>query len=197
MSDRKTLLPELLPAPTSESRAGSTGAAPPSPVERVAEQARLMLQRFRGLGSVAGAAVLGLHCSGYNVVDPLPPPPAQCTTLPMPFERIAATLSAAGTVDAGVDSLILVLSSGGYSGALGFRVDAVRVTGATLVGQTSTMPYGPSGGSQFEITIAPQDDTSTFLVDVDVGCGAATATKHYRVTYVTPGQPALEELPGA
>jgi len=100
------------------------------------------------------------------------------------------------TVDAGVDSLMLVLSSGAYSGVLGFRVDAVRVAGAMLVGQTSTMPYGASGGSQFEITIAPQDNTSTFLVDVDLGCGAATTTKHYRVTYLM-GKPALEELPGA
>jgi hypothetical protein len=197
MSDRKTLLPELLPAPTSESRPGSTAAPPPSPVERVAEQARLMLGRFRTLGPVAGATMLGLHGCGYTVVDPLPPPPAQCTTLPMPFERIGATLSTAIAVDGGVSSVILTLSSGGYSGVLGFRVDAVRVTGATLVGQTSTMPNGPSGGVQFEITIAPQDDTSTFLVDVDLGCGAATTTKHYRVTYLMTGHPALEELPGA
>jgi anaerobic magnesium-protoporphyrin IX monomethyl ester cyclase len=41
-----------------------------------------------------------------------------------------------------------------------------------------------------------QDDTDTFLVDVDLGCGAATTTKHYRVNYLMTGHPAIEELPG-
>ena len=109
MSDRKTLLPELLPAPPAGDRPGSVVAPPPSPVERVAEQARLMLQRFRALGPIAGAAMLGLHCCGYNVVDPLPPPPVQCTTLPMPFDKYRGDGGAQHPVNAGVDSVDLTL----------------------------------------------------------------------------------------
>lgn len=197
MSEKKTLLPELLPAPTSSSRPGS-GATAPSPVERVAEQARLMLQRFRGLGPVAGAALLGLHGCGYGVVDPLPPPPVQCTTLPMPFANLSASASLDYSADAGLAPVILTLTAGVYPGSLGLRIDAVRVTGATLLGEVDTMPSVPTAGHQFAITIAPEAVPSTFLVDIDFGCGPATLTKHYRVTDSAPGDyPSVEELPGS
>ena len=183
MSEKKTLLPELLPAPTSEGRPGAASATAPSPVERVAEQARLILQRFRGLGPVAGAAMLGLHGCGYGVVDPLPPPPVQCTTLPMPLSSIVMTLSVDSPVDGGTPPVVLHLSGGGYPGVLGLRIDAVRVTGATLLGEMSEMSTNPSAGSQFAITIGPDAGMSPFLVDIDLGCGAATTTRHYRIAY--------------
>jgi hypothetical protein len=187
MSEKKTLLPELLPAPTSTSRPHTASATAPSPVERVAEQARLILQRFRGLGPVAGAAMLGLHGCGYGVVDPLPPPPVQCTTLPMPFSSIVTTASVDSAADGGAAAVLLHLSGGGYPGVLGLRIDAVRVTGATLLGEMSAMSSNPRAGSEFVVTIAPDASMSAFLVDIDLGCGAATTTKHYRLTYSAPG----------
>src|SRR5262245_24144288 len=66
MSERKTLLPELLPTPS------ATGGR--TPAERVAERALAYLRRFRGLGATAGATLIGLQACGYQVVDPLPPP---------------------------------------------------------------------------------------------------------------------------
>lgn len=187
MSEKRTLLPELLPAPTR--------ASGPSPVERVAEQARLILQRFRGLGPVAGAALLGLHGCGYGVVDPLPPPPVQCTTLPMPFSSIVMTLSVDSPVDGGTPPVLMHLSGGGYPGVLGLRIDAVRVTGATLLGEMSAMSPNPRAGSEFVVTIAPDASMSPFLVDIDLGCGAATTTKHYRISYTAAGSWSPEVLP--
>jgi hypothetical protein len=166
-------------------------------VERVAEQARLMLQRFRGLGPVASAAVLGLHCGGYGVVDPLPPPPVQCTTLAMPFTSIVATASFGNAVDAGVTPVVVTLRGAPYRGLLGLRVDAVRVTSGTLLGQTSGSTPGPAPGNEFVITIAPDAGTMMFLLDVDLGCGDATTTKHYRVIYFAGGYPSVDEVPAS
>lgn len=195
MSEKKTLLPELLPAPTSESRPSSASATAPSPVERVAEQARLILQRFRGLGPVAGVAMLGLHGCGYGVVDPLPPPPAQCTTLPMPFSSIVTTASVSTSVDGGAPLVLLHLSGGDYPGVLGLRIDAVRVSGATLLGEMTEMSSNPRAGSEFVVTIAPDAIMSAFQVDIDLGCGAAATTEHYRISYTTAGSWSVAVLP--
>ena len=80
MSDRKTLLPELLPEPRPQSAE--------TPRERVAVRARAMLDRLSGLKTAAGAALLAAHCGGYGVVDPLPPPPMQCTSNSDPFANL-------------------------------------------------------------------------------------------------------------
>jgi len=60
----------------------------------------------------------------------------------------------------------------------------------------NTMPLPATGTGLVNDFRRYLNNTSIFLVDVDLGCGAATTTKHYRVTYLAPGQPALEELPG-
>ncbi len=197
MSEKKTLLPELLPAPASQGRPSSARALAPSPVERVAEQARLILHRFRGLGPVAGAAMLGLHGCGYGVVDPLPPPPVQCATLPMPFSSIVMTVSVGSPVDGGAPPVVLHLGGGGYPGVLGLRIDAVRVTGATLLGEMSETSTNPRAGSEFVVTIAPDPSMSTFLVDIDLGCDAATTTKHYRLSYTEQGSWSVAVLPSS
>jgi hypothetical protein len=171
--DEKTLLPEFLPLPQTEDRR--------TPKERVTEQARLLLQRFRAIGVTAGTAILSVQCgSGYGVVDPLPNPPAQCSTLPNPIPALYATARPDSSADGGVASLALELRA--YS-VVGLRVDAVRVTGGTLVSIADHTTGGPGGSTLFVVTIAPDGSGGALLVDVDLGCGSApTTTKQYRLT---------------
>jgi hypothetical protein len=153
----KTLLPELLPAPGGAVRA--TDAAGAGPKERVAARARAFLERFRGIGTAAAAAAFSVHCSGYTVVDPLPPPPQQCSMLNDPFIGLSASAvliasADGGSADGGSPQLDLILSSSAYPRRVGYRIDAARVTGGTLL---------------------------QLLVEVDVGCDAATTTRYYQV----------------
>ena len=121
MSDRKTLLPELLPEPRPESGQG--------PRERVAVRAKAMLDRLSGLKTAAGAALLAAHCGGgYGVVDPLPPPPIQCTSYPDPFTALNAS-GIAVPADGGWSNALIMLSD--YR-TVGYQFDAVRVTGALV-----------------------------------------------------------------
>ena len=186
----KTLLPEFLPAPGAGM---GSGAALPSPPERVAARARVLLQRFRGLGTAAGAAVLSLNCtgSGYMVVDPLPPPPVACTMEPTPFASINASgVYASGSITP--PPVILVLQTSGYppSNFVGYAIDAVRVTGGTLLSTQDMSSLGVGGGTRFHITIVPATSTPTdILVDVDLTCGASAGTKHYSIAYRVPTSP--------
>lgn len=170
MSERKTLLPELLPTPRQQT------TQPPR--QRVAQRARLMLDRLAGLKTTAGALVLAAHC-GYGVVDPLPPPPGQCTDLANPFASLSAYGQAAPG-DAGRSNAVIELTS--YN-AIGYRIDAVRVTTGGALLRTEDMSHdGVGGGTQFTITIVPDGSGADILVDVDLGCGGASTTNHYRVT---------------
>lgn len=171
MSDaKKTLLPELLPTPR--------GAASVLPRARVDERARLMLERLRGLKVTAGAAVLAAHTSCYSVVDPLPPPPGLCTSLPDPFADLSTYGDSVAT-DAGMPNAVIKIST---FRAIGFRVDAVRVTsGGTLIRVQDMSRTGLGGGTQFWITVAPDGSRSEIAVFVDFGCGAATTTRHYGI----------------
>jgi len=142
----KTLLPEFLPAP----RAPETQ----SPPDRVAARARILLQRFRGLGTAASAALLSLNCNnGYMVVDPLPPPPVSCTSSPDPFATIFASVMWATGDTAPPPPFILVLATSGYPpGNLnGFTIAAVRVTEGTVLA-TQDLSSGSGGRSTFHST---------------------------------------------
>jgi hypothetical protein len=189
----KTLLPEFLPAPTA--------GAMQSPPERVAERTRLLLQRFRGLGTTAGAAVLSLQCNcGYGVVDPLPPPPMQCTVEPIPFASIHVS---AVREEAPPRRIVLSLVTNPYppNNFVGYRIDAVRVTGGTLTNIQDLSQSSAGGGSNFQITIVLDADAgppTEILVDVDLGCGNATTTKHYSILFSSGGGViATEILSGA
>ena len=172
----KTLLPEFLPAPSV-----SEGGVLPTPKQRVAERARIFLQRFRGLGNVAGAAVLSLQCTGYGVVDPLPPPPQQCSARPDPFSQILAQAVIGDQPDAGPAPVVVDLHTNPYPATLGFRVVAVRVSGGELISVRDESLPGDRGNSHFLITVTPAPEAATLWLDVDLGCGAATGTKHYRL----------------
>jgi len=175
----KTLLPELLPAPRPEAAA--------APRERVIERARLLIARFRGLPTVAGAAVLGLQCSGYGVVDPLPPPAQQCSASPDPFAAltIRASFDTFDTPDAAVPLPPVAINILSYT-TTGYQIGDVRVTNGTLVSVQSLPAYAGPGTMQFLVKVAPDTATSVLLVDIDIGCGTATITKHYRISYYLP-----------
>jgi len=175
----KTLSPEFLPAPAA--------GEPLGPRERVAERARLLLQRLRGLGPAAGAAVLSLQCTGYGVVDPLQPPPMQCSAEPMPFTNFNA--SAVFALGAAAPQVLLTLRTNYYppGNYVGYSISAVHLTGGTLVTIDDQSTATVGGGTDFVVTIAPTDAaTSEIFADVDFACGAAAATKHYHITYQAP-----------
>lgn len=180
LNGRKTLSPEFLPTPASGEVA--------SPRQRVAERAWLLLRRFRGLGTTAGAAVLSLQCSGYGVVDPLPPPPLSCTREPNPFASIMARADFK-IGSATPPAVVLVLSTPRYPPAnfVGYSIGAVRVSGGTLVSIDDMSQAGTGGSTLFQLTVAPADSaTAEILIDVDFACGGIAATKHYRIMYHLP-----------
>ncbi len=171
MSGRKTLLPELLPTPR------PPGAE--TPRERVAARARAMLERLSGLKTAAGAAVLAVHC-GYGVVDPVPPPPAQCTTQADPFAGLSVSGEAVPAADGGGQELSILLWS---SVAVGYQIQAVRVTaGGTLASVQDKSVGGAGGATDVFITIDPDGSGAPIDFEVDLGCGGAMTTKHYRAT---------------
>lgn len=179
----KTLLPEFLPAPR------ATEAQ--TPPERVAERARILLQRFRGLGAAASAALFSLHCNnGYMVVDPLPPPPVSCTTVPDPFASlIASGMWGPAGVGTSPDA-ILVLQTPVFSpgNLIGFSIGAVTVSNGTLIeAEDLSNPNQVGGGTRFHITFTPAAAGGTTFVDVALICSPKTSTKHYSIAYRFPG----------
>ena len=183
MSDsKKTLLPELLPTPR------AAAGAPPR--ARVDERARLMLERLRGLKVTAGAAVLAAHTSCYSVVDPLPPPPPQCSASSDPFAVLYAR-GLLGTRQGDVTTVVLELRTDGYGSRnfVGFRIDGVRVMGGTVVKTEDLSQTGAGGYTSLVVTLLPDSASTTMmLIDVDLGCSTAVATKHYQVLWATPQQ---------
>ena len=101
--------------------------------------------------------------------------------------------------DAGNPGVILDLVTPGYPAYVGFRVDAVRVTGSTLRTLQDLSSSQEGGGTHFRITLAPVPGDAEIFVEVDLGCGAAAATKRYRIL-THPIQngfdlPSVEEVP--
>ena len=86
---------------------------------------------------------------------------------------------------------MLELRSAGYppNNFVGYRIDAVRVTGGTLVATDDRSQTGQGGFADLLVTLLPESATATMLVEVDLGCGAAVVTKHYRVMFtdLAPG----------
>jgi len=171
----KVLLPELLPAPSE---------APVASVrDRVSSRAQIFLQRFRGLGTTAGAAILSVHCSGYSVVDPLPPPAQQCSAAADPFASLQAQARSLGDQDGGAAQLELDLFSAYSPAYKGFGIGVVRVSGGTLVRIDDLTSSGSrNGGSDFRIVVEREAGGTTVDVEVDIGCGPAIRTRRYRLT---------------
>jgi hypothetical protein len=176
----KRLLPEVLPAP-------SPVAAALTPAERVAARARLFLQRFRALGPTAGAAVLSLQCGGYGVVDPLPPPPGQCSSVADPFPVLSPFAVTDTSRQGDVVPVRFHLRTSAFSpgNLIGFRIDAVRVTGGTLVKVEDVSQTSGVSATDLMMVLLPESaSTMSMTAEVDLGCGGATATKRYQLMFV-------------
>jgi hypothetical protein len=188
--DDKKLLPEILPTPQP-----LAGAAPR---ERVNQRARLLLERFRSLGTTAGAAILSFHCT-YGTVDPLPPPPTQCSTLPDPF----AMFQAHGFYNFSPGAPTYVIIELTHQNTNGFTLSAVRVTaGGTFDSIETENPSGadwyliqialdpapgPSDAGATDGSAAPADaGTGVLLFEVDVSCGGDAVTLYYRAQLPPP-----------
>ncbi len=184
---KKKLMPELLPAPTkAEGR---------SPAARVDERAQRMLQRFKGLGATASAAVLGAHCTGYGVVDPLPPPPELCSTAPA---NALMSLRVSATYDRSVTTprppVVLRLDSVSYPQYSGIGLIQATVMGGTI---TSSSASAPPDQSTVVLRIMPDSDTSLLNANITVACGGERGLKLYRIAYHLPAtasdEPVVEE----
>jgi hypothetical protein len=174
--DKKTLLPEMLPAP----RPGSAN----SPKERVTERARQLLARMRETGgAMAGAALLGASITGcvdYAVVDPLPPPAQACSSTQNPFEGLAAYANHESRPTTPPRFRLVVSSP-----LSGLQLTATRVTGGTLVEVVDGLSNGRYGPS-VTLILVPETDMSLVQVEVDLGCGSASTTRRYRIPYSPP-----------
>jgi hypothetical protein len=184
--DDKRLLPEILPAP----QPAPTTA---TPQQRVNERARHLLQRFRSLGTTAGAAVLSLHCS-YGVVDPLPPPPPQCAAVSDPFGALTVNgFLTRMSIDGGARAPTFNLDIASTR-EIGIGVPALRVTaGGTLISLEDHSATGPGGGTEFRAAILLDPlpaGTGTYDVqfEIDLTCGDMTATKRYHALISETGQ---------
>jgi hypothetical protein len=176
MSDDKTLLPELLPAPRSLERL--------TPPERVAVRAMQMLARFRGVGATAGAAVIGVSC-GYAVVDPLPPPPAPCTSSPP--DAFASVVAYAGYDRTVTSSLTPALMSVSNQRFTGITVADARVQEGRVLRIDDNSD--PSLGTQIQLHLAPNGPLSVMLIEIDLECGGQAATRRFRIRYRQPTAP--------
>lgn len=178
-NDQKKLLPELLPAPTK--------AEGKKPAARVEERAQRMLQRFKGLGATASAAVLGAHCTGYGVVDPLPPPPEQCSTAPQQsLTEVQVRANYDRTVTVPRPPVVLRLFDLAEPWFTGVVLHQATVTGGTVT--SSTAARAPQA-TDVSVVIMPDTDTSVLDIAVTLGCGAERATKNYRINYHRPASP--------
>lgn len=179
---KKQLMPELLPAPTKvEGR---------SPAARVDERAQRMLQRFKGLGATASAAVLGAHCTGYGVVDPLPPPPELCSSAParsLAHLRVLATYDR--TISVPRPPVVLRIDDIDDARFSGVVLREATVTGGTL---TSSTVSSPPQATEVFLRIMPDTDTSVLDISVTLGCGAERDTNNYRINYHLPAAAADE-----
>jgi len=171
MDAKKTIMPEVLPDP--ERRLALVEG---NPRERTSKH----LKRLVDAAKLTAAAGMVAHCTGYGVVDPLPPPPIQCTSNSDPFADLVVSGIAVPS-DGGWSNALIMLSS--YR-TVGYQFNAVRVTaGGTLVAAEDMSQSGAGGGTNFDITIHPDGSGAPLEFEVDLGCGSATATRHYRASF--------------
>jgi predicted metal-dependent HD superfamily phosphohydrolase len=116
----------------------------------------------------------------------------QCTVESPPFASLH-TLAGSRTGNLADGSIVLTIESNSYppSSYTGYAIDAVRVTGGTLVNIKNVIPNGA-----FHYDIEIDDAMAVVLVDVDLSCGANEATKHYRISANTlnPNGLMVEEI---
>lgn len=162
MSEKKTLVPELLPQPVIRSKTG------PDPRERVQRHLRTLM-RF---GAAAGTAALA-SC-GYMVVDPLPPP-AKCEPLGGPDANVSASeLNGNVTVN-------LTLNHP-YSQDGAWTVGNVEgLTGATLVSKDTQQLYP---GFKVDVVVTPNAGAQTVQFDLPVQCTNQTTSMFERARVV-------------
>jgi hypothetical protein len=132
---------------------------------------------WKGLATLAGVLVLAVHCESARHDGPPPPPLPPCTDAADPFTDFTAA-GEAYSIDGGPRTAVVTLSS---TQAVGYRLDAVRVTGGgTLVDFADKSR--PGGRTEFSIAINTDGSGGQVTFEVDLGCGAATMTKHYAFT---------------
>ena len=146
--DPKTLMPEILPEPSSPS---------PSPPPRAAPRDRV-LARMKKLGSVAAAAGTAVSLS-YCVVDMLPDP-AQCEDAGSDqWLNPSAFVGEGGTIEVSLYSAYV----------LGLHFVDATVVGAEILERS---PPGPLEDGPITLRLDPAEDSEVIEVHTLVSCGA-------------------------
>lgn len=158
-----------------------------------------LFQHLGAAGLIAAAALVSASCGeaggndlgdrGKIVADPAPPTPLPCAAEPTPFGSLVANIRyAPGT--ATPPAFTFSLQSADLSTTpnyVGYAVAAVRVSNGTPVSVEDLTSFSAGGGTQFNFTIAPDGPLTTDVhVEVDLTCGATTATKPYDIAYHVP-----------
>ncbi len=163
---KKTLMPEVLPAPPA--------AAPPATVRARAQQ---RLETLAKRAALAGAAGSLSACLGYCVVDLLPEP-AVCS----PGADLDQLLSANATV-LGAD-LNLVLTLRGQLSGVTLSTEAVA-EGATVDGELGFDGADLASSTTVTIPLLVDDGATEVIVHTGVSCGGAPRAVDVHVDVAT------------
>ena len=143
----KRRLEEILPTPV---RMDGKSAAGPSPRTRVVSHFRKL-----AMGTV-GLATLG--CTGFGVVDPIPPP-SRCPQLPQPPKATAQYITNAGSL-----AIQLTFTPSGIAGDTKFQA------GATVSGANKLNENLDQGTGVLTLQLAPSTPTADIQIIVQSNC---------------------------
>lgn len=148
--NKKTLMPEVLP--------GAAQASTRSPRDR----ARARLEHLAKKALLAGAAGSLSACVGYGVVDPLPPPPPDCTPQDDPNQWATASLTS-------IDPLIVVLALNtfnvnGVTLATEFTAEGASVANTTF--DTGDL----ASATSVTVELTPQPNVTQVILHTGLSC---------------------------
>jgi hypothetical protein len=153
MSDRKTMIPELLPDPKANTAASKT-----SPRERVVKQMREMLKA----GLLATGSALAANGCAFGVVDPMPRP-ARCQ-----ISDVESSFSGFAVRDGSSLEIHIEINGDLYQPYFTFT-DITDVQGGTVL-QTSISGYYDEG--RLYVLVEPENNASTVSFLVPFECGS-------------------------
>jgi len=169
--DERTLLPEVLPAPQEAPIRGTAR-------ERVLEHARRLARKSLIAGPLVGVSALTTSC--FFVVDPAPPPAADCREF-QPLEEIVGDVTATATSlpDGRVEVEVLLEVRGGNAWGdppVGLEVATPEVEGAEI------SSFQSMSDSVFLDLLYFPKEASEIIVDFTLTCDGASAVLSVRLT---------------
>jgi hypothetical protein len=152
---KKTLSPEVLPAPTS-----TDGSSP-------RERARRRLETLAKRAAMAGAAGTLSACVGYGVVDPVPPPAQQCA----PEDDV--TSWASFSVDGAAPQLTLIVALNQFETRGVTLTTLFTADGATISGAPQFNGADLASSTTATIALLVNDGVTEVVVHTGLSCDGA------------------------